>query len=219
MTELQSARIERILAATKRLLGTIGLERMTMKDVAVASDVAEATLYNRFGTKDNLVSAAVVDYFETRIRRNVEHHACRTPIEKVLVTAQVVAEAVVEAPEFTRGLMNTWFDCRSERSTTLRLADTISASWIPILLEMRAQRLLAKWVSLKLLSDELRDREFGVVVRWAQGQIADRRCRDHLAYASLMPLLGVSRGKQVEAITTVLEALTGKLDGGASPPK
>ena len=46
---------ERVAAVAKRLFRTHGYERVRMRDIAKAADVAEQTLYNYFPTKEHLV--------------------------------------------------------------------------------------------------------------------------------------------------------------------
>ena len=204
LTDIQSARLERILEATKRLLGELGAERVTMRDIAQASQVAEGTLYNRFGGKDGLISAAVVDYFERSVQAVVEHHRAETPLQQSLYSIQVVTGAILEAQPFAHALMRTYFRVDDRLLMPDRLTESVQAAWLPIVQEMHRQRLLRSWVSAPLLCGEICERIFGVVLRWAQGRLADRELQERMTFSILIILLGASRGPQAREIEEML---------------
>lgn len=211
MTERQSARIERILEATKQLLGEVGADKLTMRDVALASGVAEGTLYNRFGTKDGLLTTAVLDYFQQAIELRVMHRREQTPLRKLIFSAEVVVDSIMQAQGFARALMSTYFRIGNDRSMPTELAKAIRKTWMPILTEMSSAQQLAPWIALDLLARDLCDREMGVVLKWAQGDVPDTQFRDALIFALLMPLLAVSAGKQAKDIEAELIKLNRKL--------
>jgi AcrR family transcriptional regulator len=60
----QQQRREKILTAARQLIADKGYDGLTMRDLARASGVSDATLYNLFTTKGRLVMAAVADLLE-----------------------------------------------------------------------------------------------------------------------------------------------------------
>lgn len=57
----QAARQQRILAVARQEISRVGYDAITMQALAEAADVSTKTLYNRYGTKDELLLAAVAD--------------------------------------------------------------------------------------------------------------------------------------------------------------
>jgi len=70
---------ERVAAVAARLFRTHGYERVRMRDIAKAADVAEQTLYNYFPTKEHLVFDLDQE-FEQRLVDVVCHRKSRTTI-------------------------------------------------------------------------------------------------------------------------------------------
>lgn len=211
LTEMQSARLERILEATKRLLGELGAERMTMRDVAAASEVAEGTLYNRFGGKDDLITVAVVDYFERSVQSIVEHRHSKSPVQKFVYGMSVVTKAILQAKPFARALMRTYFRVDNRLEMTDRLTQSVYSTWLPVIQEMQAQQLLRDWVSPPLLCSEICERLFGVVLKWAQGGFPDKELHDRCTLSVLLQVLAASRGSQVKEIETIMIRLSKRL--------
>lgn len=212
LTQAQAARIERILAATKQLLAEKGADAITMRDISTASQVAEGTLYNRFGSKDELLIFAVLDYFETAVGARIAgYRGNRTPVEKLGYGVDVLIESLMEGRQFAHTLMGTYFRLGNAREMPDRLTDAVYRSWLPVLEEMQARRLLQPWVNLPLLCRDLCSREFATVLLWAQGKVADQGLRDQMLYTLLLPLSGLSRGTQTKEIAAVLEPLNRRL--------
>jgi AcrR family transcriptional regulator len=71
-TASQQARRARIVAAATELLADREYERIQMRDVAAAADVALGTLYRYFRSKDQLFAAVLLEWsrsFEARVQR------------------------------------------------------------------------------------------------------------------------------------------------------
>src|SRR5262249_12534586 len=71
---------ERIAAVAARLFRTHGYERVRMRDIATAADVAEQTLYNYFPTKEHLVFDRDQE-IEQRLVHIVRRHGLGTTID------------------------------------------------------------------------------------------------------------------------------------------
>lgn len=213
MTPLQSARFDRILAATRRLMAEQGADGMTMRAIASMSRVSEGTLYNRFGSKDRLVAVAMVEYFEQAVQTHIEQQTRKAPVARIVHSVDVVVRSILEAPAFTRGLMSAFFKLGGDREMPNQLAARVYASWMPLLLEMQQRKQLHDWVSVPLLCEELCDREFGTVMKWAQGNLGNATFRDQLLYSLLSSLLGASKGRQAREIADIQARLGKRLAG------
>src|SRR5262245_58140931 len=126
LTERQAARMGRILTSARDLLGEIGAERMTMRDLAAVSGVSAATLYNRFGTKDTLVTHAVLDHYEQAIRKvMVRSTKAETPVEQIAHWVRVIIKDCERRPGFAAALMAAYYRIGNEREMPTRLYDSL----------------------------------------------------------------------------------------------
>lgn len=208
LTELQTERLERILSVTSRLVAELGAEKMTMRHIAAASQVAAGTLYNRFGTKDHLVAVAIADYFERSIQAVMAaHSANKTPLQKLRHGLQVLAAEILGAQMFARALMSTCFKIDNDRQMPDRLLGLVRQTWRALVDEMVQQRALKPWVDVALVVEEISDRTFGVVMRWAQRGFSDAELEPRLVFAVLTVLAAVSRGAQAKLIEQELAGL------------
>lgn len=212
LTDRQSARMGRILESAQRLLGEVGVERMTMRDLAAASGVAAATLYNRFGTKDGIVTYAVLDHYERAVRSVVERSTgTESPVEQIAYAARVIVKDCRRRQGFAGALMSAYFRIGNEREMPTRLYDALMQSWLPPLQQMRDSSRLHDWVSIPLLAEELCDRMFGMVMKWSQGMIPGVALEDRTLYSLLSVLAGVSREPQAGEIANLLRVLSSRL--------
>jgi AcrR family transcriptional regulator len=69
MTSGQLARRAKIIEETIGLIAEVGADAVQMRDVAQRSDVALATLYRYFSSKENLLAAALQDWQKRLTRR------------------------------------------------------------------------------------------------------------------------------------------------------
>jgi len=53
------ARRDRIIAITRELIAELGIESITMRDLAQRCSVAVATLYNQFGSREAIIAEAL----------------------------------------------------------------------------------------------------------------------------------------------------------------
>ncbi len=69
MTSAQLARRAKIIEEVIDLIGEVGADAVQMRDVAQRSEVALATLYRYFSSKENLLAAALADWQKRLTRR------------------------------------------------------------------------------------------------------------------------------------------------------
>lgn len=211
MTDGQSARMERILDATKKLIGDVGIDKLTMRDIARISQVAERTLYNRFGTKDALVAVAVMSYFEKSIRLSPAHRPATASLDRVFQGIDIVTKEVLGAQSFTHGLMSAYFHVDGSTAMPHALVEVINDYWLPILDGMRHEKSLRPWVSVPLLGNELTGTMLRVVLKFAQRAFPGKELGTRLRFSLLSILLGASRGAQAKRIEAFLAELSPRL--------
>jgi AcrR family transcriptional regulator len=80
MSEGQQAR-ERILAAAATLVGEVGIEGTSIRDVCTAAGVTPPTVYHYFGDKRGLLDAVVADGFERYLAEKRRRRPSADPVE------------------------------------------------------------------------------------------------------------------------------------------
>ncbi|MGY4708191.1 TetR family transcriptional regulator [Mycolicibacterium sp. CBM1] len=103
MTSGQLARRARIIEDVIALIAEVGADAVQMRDVAHRSEVALATLYRYFSSKENLLAAALEDW-QKRLTRRVLAGGGRTggdPLPAVLDYLRRAQRAFNRNPEMT----------------------------------------------------------------------------------------------------------------------
>lgn len=101
-----AATTRQILAATVAEAATGGLDALTVAAVARRADVAVRTIYNHFGTRDELVAAAIGDLaHQTRAQALAITVPDLPPQEQVLAFVRAFADSYAEQGEGARVLM------------------------------------------------------------------------------------------------------------------
>lgn len=209
--ELKDAHLGRILETTKRLLGEIGAEQMTIRGLAAESKVAPATLYNRFGGKDKLISLAVIDHYERNVRTGfLKHEGSGSPLENFCYGLKLLAKTCQENPAFARTVVSMYFKVGNHVEMPKAMYGALYDTWLLLLQDMRSQGSLRDWVSLEALSAELCERTFAVVLKWAKDEIPDKTLLDRMVFSALCILLGASSGAQAQPIEDMLQKLLNK---------
>lgn len=208
LTNLQSARQRRILSAAQRLLGEIGVERMTMRDLAAASGVSAATLYNRFGTKDGVVTSAVLDHFERAVRSVLDRVAANeTPVQRIAHGVRVIVKDCQRRPAFGRALMSAYYKIGNEREMPAGLYQALVQAWLPQLQRLADDGALHEWMTAPRLAEELCDRMFGIVMKWAQGAVPNKAFAARAQMSVLLPLAAALREGHAREVRSMLAAL------------
>lgn len=219
LTDRQAARMQRILEVTQKLLGEVGVERMTMRELAAASGVSAATLYNRFGTKDGVVTRAVLDHYEHAVLGKVARGGkTGTPVVQIIGMAEVIVSDCRRRRAFAAALMGAYFKIGNAREMPTRLYEALRQTWLQPLQQMYNSGFIQDWVSVDGLAEELSDRMFSVVMKWSQGLIPARDFREHALMTLLLPLAAGSRGAQLTELLPMLADLSVRIESGRTRP-
>lgn len=212
LSKLQAERLARILDTTRQMLAEVGEEGVTIRNLAARSQVAPATLYNRFGNKDHLICVAVVDHYRTV--RSIASQAEKDPgpLERLVTSIKTIAKDAADRPAFSRSLMNSYFRIGNDREMPESLYGQLFENWLPMIESLHRQKDLREWVQARALCEELCDRKFGVVMKWCQGKVPQRQLVDASLVAVLSVLLGAARGRLAQEVEHIVEAAHHRLE-------
>lgn len=107
----QQQRREKILTAARQLIAHKGYEGLTMRDLARASGVSDATLYNLFTSKDRLVMAAVADLLEG-ITERVQQPDQPQGLAAIMRYSDSICAQILQNPAYAQAMSRALF--RSE---------------------------------------------------------------------------------------------------------
>lgn len=121
MTSRQLVRRARIIEAVIDLIGEVGAEAVQMRDVAHRSQVALATVYRYFSSKEHLLAAALEDWQKRLTRRILASRGRRDPdpLHDVLDYLQRAQRAFHRNPAMTALMFQTARSTDSEARATI----------------------------------------------------------------------------------------------------
>ncbi len=110
LTEKQSARRQRVLAAAMELAEEGGYEAVQMRDVAARADVALGTVYRYFSSKDQLLAAVWAEWtaaLERRLRGNQPLEGT-TRADRVHDFLRRATRPLERKPQLAAALVTSW---------------------------------------------------------------------------------------------------------------
>ncbi|MDB5968388.1 MAG: regulatory protein TetR [Hydrocarboniphaga sp.] len=206
-------RFERIIEATKKRLAEVGADRLTIRDLAVASQVSAATLYNRFGSKDNIISVVVIDHFEqvVRLALSKENGAREPPVARILHVLKLLERNTCDNRGLVQALMSIHFKIDSNEE----LRDQLFLQCYELLLgmveDLYAGKALSNSIPVALLVEEATDKIFSVVLKWAQQKFPNEQLLDRLILGVLSVLVAGSQGRGLVELENELNAAASRI--------
>jgi AcrR family transcriptional regulator len=196
----QVARQRRILEVTRQEIGAVGYDAITMQLLAEAADVSTKTLYNLYGSKDELLLAAVAD-----LLGNLELQAsvvsAEPGIPSLLAFTDVVAEQVRATPRYAEVMAKALFQAPAEHNLVgLLLGNMVRVSQRALESERDCGG-VAVDLDIDAVSQLLTAHQWGLILTWSKGQISLEEfpglARQSLI-VSLLPLCTASRRRALE---------------------
>jgi AcrR family transcriptional regulator len=219
VTRQREERKARILEAARRLIAECGYEAVTMRELAEQSLVSVPTLYNFFGSKTELLFAAVESYFTNLISGipgpEVESIDPGEGLSRIISLAETLGRETPRHAAYARSLMV----FLSSDSDTGGLHDLVTGGLTiqleEALVEMQRKRQLVAWADPRAVGECVASQITMTTFDWARHQLSDDALPDAMLYGVGVTLLGLSRGKAA----TELEDLVRKHQSVASARK
>ena len=194
-----AARRQRIISVTRELIGELGIEAITMRDLALLCEVAVATLYNQFGSREAIIAAALRSDFEGRYEPLSQRTLALGPAEKLRERIGEAARAIVgPMRDYTRSVMFFYFHHKPDSTLRAAIHDFVATDFTAIVRDIETRGDLQPWARVDTFADDLITQLYALVMKWSQGYIADRRLRARLLHAASVSFIGISRGQSRE---------------------
>ncbi len=165
----QLERQANILAATREMLADVGYHATTMRGLAERAGVVPGTLYNLYGSKDELVLTAVEDLLiEIGTRAMAESEP---GLSRILKMTEITAATMEQNPEYAEAMARALF--RSEKDDPL--TEVLYARSLPATLDSlktaQAHGDMRDDVDLEVLARHMVAQGWGIVMAWIMGLI------------------------------------------------
>ncbi len=184
----KQARKDRILAAAAELLAEGGAEALTMRELASAAGLSEATPYNLFGSKAGVVEALFQAEMTTIVARSFEHTPS-DPIERLFVSTEMLAETWASESGVFRELIR----CARESGADLARFSELPTSLLRAgLTDARAAGAITDAVPLADVARHVFLSNQGAYEPWISGQTDDATLRRDLIVGLSLSLLSVA---------------------------
>lgn len=181
-------RRERILESARELIEIGGYDRLTMRDLAQASDVTVPTIYNLVGNKAQVLLAAVEE--QTRAFVSALDRARGDLLELVEAT---VCE-LVHRPRYYRSLLMVLMRSGQTDAARRYAGQALGAQIDRALSDIEAVDELVDWVDRPVLAERIHAHIDFVSIDWARGGLTNVDFRTAALLDVTVMMLGVTTG-------------------------
>ncbi len=202
MSRQREERRERILAVARQLIAEQGYDAVTMRDLAERGLVSVPTLYVLFGSKNELLLAAVESYFAD-LSGQVELVSSGKGLSRILSLAEALSRETPRHAAYARSLVDFIGDTTETGGLVSVVVDQLAAQLNAALEQMQKKRQLASWALPGPLGERIAGQMSMTTFAWARHQLTDEQLRGAMLYGTSVTLLGLARGQAAK----ILEAL------------
>lgn len=189
-SEAMKERRRRILDEARALIGEHGVDGLTVAALGKRAGVAKQTLYYAFGSKDEIVAAAILDYFEVS-EMQIPYRGEPGSLTRLIERLVAIGTRNLAIPNYISALIAIWYG----RSPLLWQAmfDTASKSHRSVVTALVQRGALQAWVKPDELIEAMVGQTILTTSAWLQGRIADVELVDRLVLSLMQLLVGVTQ--------------------------
>lgn len=195
----QQERQQRILAVVREQISAVGYEALNIRDLAAASGVALKTLYNLYGSKDELLLTAVAELLDD-VQRLEQVASAEPGIPRYLAHTEAVARQIVATPAYADTMARTLFQAGREH----RLVDVLLGNTVRLakenLYHAQVQGELIENLNLEESAQVLAGHQWSMVLLWNKGLIALESLPSAIRRSALQSLITLCRGGRRERL-------------------
>jgi AcrR family transcriptional regulator len=196
----QEARQRRILEAAREEISSVGYDAITMQALAEAAGVSTKTLYNLYGTKDELLLVAVADLLGNLEQQDAVLQA-EPGIPRLLAFTDSACTQIVLTPRYAEVMARSLFRAPAGHNLVdVLLGNTLRVTGRALAAERDAGG-FREPVDIAALADVLAGCQWGLVLMWSKGLVAleDIRRRSRQSQLlTLLPLCVEARRRRLE---------------------
>ncbi len=208
-SEAMKERRRRILDEAREMIAEFGVDGLTVAALGKRAGVAKQTLYYAYGSKDEIVAAAILDYFETS-EGKIDYRGAPGSLTRLIERMVAIVTRNLGIRNYIAALIAIWYG----RSPVLwnALFDTASTSHRKVIAALVERDALQPWVEPDQLIESMVGQTILTTNAWLQGRIADEDLIDRQVMALMQLLAGVTR----EPVRSEVERIAAAVrEGGA----
>lgn len=200
-------RRKRILATARELVSEKGIEGWSLAELGKRAGVAKQTLYYAFGSKDEVVAAAILDYFE-EYEAAIPYRAAPGSIDRLIERIVGIGRRNLQIRNYVAALITIYYGRSPELWQAMHaVALRPHRSAVDAL---AAQGLLQPWVDPAALAEMMVGQTILIANAWLQGRIPETQMIDRMAMAVLTELAGSVREPVGDDIAGILAKIAGR---------
>lgn len=205
LDEHKSERRARILQAARTQVAKHGYDGLTMRDLARAARVSVPTLYNLFGGKDAILSAAMAESV-ARVA-SIQAAVGTTYFGRTSLGFEAGMAMVADAPDFYRRLIPLFMTSPEARAIRHRTEGGFLALMTANLTAARDEGQLVAWAEPAVVAGHMWAQYMAAFLTWGIGE-ADFAGFRTLAWSGICHVLvGVARGPFGDEVTACVRTL------------
>lgn len=186
-------RRRRILRAARVMISELGYENFSFRELAKRAEVAPRTLYNLFGSRENIVTSAIFAYSKAFTDRALYIEPAHT-LSGLLERLISVHSRNIEIRSYTSAIMAVYNSQGPAPSIRLAIRTLSYDNSRPFVDHLAANRYFVDHVTPKRFTDYMTSAVYCTLSDWCAGEILDVDLVDGLAETLLIATLAFTRG-------------------------
>ncbi len=213
-SERQQQREVNILAAAREALTEKGYDGVTMNALAEKAGVVKKTLYNLYGSKDDLLLAAISEVIDGY---RGDRLAVDRGIPAIIASRAAATRQIVATPEYAEAMTRALVQAEAGHALVDVLLKDAVANNLSNLQVASANGELEPHVDIAELAEQLASQGWGLILLWMKGLVPLDRFEARSLRGLITLLLAVTRGPRRQALTELLTHTTTLQSRGKSP--
>jgi AcrR family transcriptional regulator len=204
-----AARRRRILHAARVMIAELGYENFSFRELAERASVAQRTLYNVFGSRENIISSAIYAYLKAFTDRAAYAEPADT-LQGQLERLIKVQSRNLQIRAYATAIMAVYNTQKANPSIRLSIRQLIYETIRPFVDRIAKNGEFATHATPDAYAEHVASFTYCTLSSWAVGEIADEVMVESMAETLLMVTLTFTRGAARVEAEAWLDAVRGR---------
>lgn len=191
---LMHSRRQRILAETRRVIEEQGIENLSIRELSKSAGVAQRTLYNAFGSKDQIVALVIRDRFFSLIQRMkfvTQPDTIEGVIDRMM---RVTLRGGAHEKNYLKAILAAYFATEPHPDIANVTREISSGNVMPWLSRLQALGQINPALPVDAVASDMSDLVFTIMRRWTVGEISKAQMAEHVVRSFLVLAVGATVG-------------------------
>jgi AcrR family transcriptional regulator len=187
-------RRRRILAEARRMIATEGVAGFNVRDLCTRAHIAQKTLYNAFGSKENVIATAMKEFF-VELSSHFEYKKDYASLDGYIERMVSIHGQFIHARPYTSAIVAVYSSFQKNKVIRTTMRTMWDESLQPFVSGLADRKALATGMTPARFIDLLASTTFAVIADWCMEEIADEDYIDRVVEASLIVIAGTTKGR------------------------